>query len=794
MLLYSKDVSPHGKEIEDSPEKSSNDDSNQICSECGEVFSSCVALDHHRLSCGKLSSTYWDPVSEKYRYKSDDSRNEEISDDCEDDSGEYKCQLCPKSFQWKANLIRHQVFHDNNKNYQCENCDKVFTDPSNLQRHIRSQHLGARSHTCTECGKTFSTSSGLKQHQHIHSSVKPFQCEVCLKAYTQFSNLCRHKRMHADCRQQIKCKDCGQAFSTVTSLSKHKRFCEGALRNGIHCGFGGSKLPHLSPSNHVSPMNASMFIGLYGSRTPYPFCPPTAPTFPVLPTSNPFAALTAPVPSSESQLSVANHLRFQHGENMSHIKSFESSHHLPYKHDGSESSGLSSGSEIDTGSGSDAESESSESHEPVRPTFKKERDTEVITPPENSAKFDVRPLNLPQTLPTNKEQNAPFDLSKPTGQVRHMYNSNSNPHSPKNCISAFRPTEQPLDLSKKIIKEPSPSETTHKTHIFGHFKPTRCPSPPPPPPPPPQPKPNMQFSYPHFASPFVSKEMYDFNCMGKFQPTLNHCSKFLPYPTFPMTEPTYAAAAAAMASMSPFGMIPQCANKDFSPVAKMTKLQDQFPFSSPANRMKERYSCKFCGKIFPRSANLTRHLRTHTGEQPYKCKYCERSFSISSNLQRHVRNIHNKEKPFKCPLCDRCFGQQTNLDRHLKKHETDGPDVIDSPVHEQEKDDIFFPEVRKPIATDLEDNVVTKIVVPEISDEHYNGELLNDISDTEEGREIDIVDDEPKAKRTCFNEHILNNNSLKGLHLLPNGFGAVNTCVQTGYSLDKRFAPVPCPT
>jgi len=92
---------------------------------------------------------------------------------------------------------------------------------------------------------------------------------------------------------------------------------------------------------------------------------------------------------------------------------------------------------------------------------------------------------------------------------------------------------------------------------------------------------------------------------------------------------------------------------------------------------KDRYSCKYCGKNFPRSANLTRHLRTHTGEQPYKCKYCERSFSISSNLQRHIRNIHNKEKPFRCPLCDRCFGQQTNLDRHLRKHESDGPTILD---------------------------------------------------------------------------------------------------------------------
>jgi len=80
----------------------------------------------------------------------------------------------------------------------------------------------------------------------------------------------------------------------------------------------------------------------------------------------------------------------------------------------------------------------------------------------------------------------------------------------------------------------------------------------------------------------------------------------------------------------------------------------------------------FLFQVFPRSANLTRHLRTHTGEQPYKCKYCERSFSISSNLQRHVRNIHNKERPFRCHICDRCFGQQTNLDRHLLKHEIGG--------------------------------------------------------------------------------------------------------------------------
>lgn len=108
-----------------------------------------------------------------------------------------------------------------------------------------------------------------------------------------------------------------------------------------------------------------------------------------------------------------------------------------------------------------------------------------------------------------------------------------------------------------------------------------------------------------------------------------------------------------------------------------TPQQPKVFADATTGKIKDRYACKFCGKVFPRSANLTRHLRTHTGEQPYKCRYCERSFSISSNLQRHVRNIHNKEKPFKCPLCERCFGQQTNLDRHLKKHESDGPTILD---------------------------------------------------------------------------------------------------------------------
>ncbi|KAL7057117.1 hypothetical protein AAHC03_019116 [Spirometra sp. Aus1] len=83
---------------------------------------------------------------------------------------------------------------------------------------------------------------------------------------------------------------------------------------------------------------------------------------------------------------------------------------------------------------------------------------------------------------------------------------------------------------------------------------------------------------------------------------------------------------------------------------------------------KSRYQCPHCTKAFPRSANLNRHMRTHTGEQPYCCGQCNRRFSISSNMQRHVRNIHHLEKPFTCSFCARSFAQRTNLDRHLRHH------------------------------------------------------------------------------------------------------------------------------
>ncbi|CAE1322811.1 Histone-lysine N-methyltransferase MECOM,MDS1 and EVI1 complex locus protein EVI1-A,MDS1 and EVI1 complex locus protein EVI1-B,Transcription factor hamlet,Histone-lysine N-methyltransferase PRDM16 [Acanthosepion pharaonis] len=594
-----------------------------------------------------------------------------------DEDKEYICNLCPKKFDWKADLVRHQAHHSENR-FPCENCDKVFTDPSNLQRHIRSQHVGARSHACPECGKTFATSSGLKQHQHIHSSVKPFQCEVCLKAYTQFSNLCRHKRMHADCRQQIKCKDCNQVFSTVTSLGKHKRFCDGAFRNTMRVCYTPEKLVSASLGHipQTSPMTAFMY-----TQPRYPYYRPFNSPFPVI--TQPLAAMATAgfAPTPEALLPHENlESNSMLTENLPAPKEVK----RELKLSDSDMSEVSIGSDLDVSSGSDIESEGSSSKKHVISSSPNASKSVGHIDKKDSLYLNRKcsPLsrNRMDIVQHSSAQSMPFDLSKSSKAV-----INESP----SCKSGSE--EEPLDLSTKSKETVKIFETPRKTHIFGEIKTS--------------PAANTEAKL-HYAYQLPNSYMVD-----SFYPIDKDkfSSSLMTLTRFQLSAPGYP-------HMGSFGLVHQDMEKNMPPVVKMEKSPTAFRYPTGPNKYKERYSCKYCGKIFPRSANLTRHLRTHTGEQPYKCKYCERSFSISSNLQRHVRNIHNKEKPFKCSICGKSFGQQTNLDRHLKKHEAQGPNVTDSPVHEpdlDEKDEPYFADIRNFIENNTTAANISEAILPD---------------------------------------------------------------------------------
>ena len=721
-----------------------------VCEHCSKGFAWRPNLLRHkmvhgefrRFPCENCDKVFTDPSNLQRHI-----RTSHVGARC------HACPECGKTFATSSGLKQHTHIHSSVKPFRCEVCFKAYTQFSNLCRHKR-MHANCRMQIkCHKCGQAFSTVTSLSKHRRFcDSTPSPF-----LPGHVGRPPHGPPRMPPIDQSNDMMSNGgTGNHFSPFSN-----KFPQGAapflqppftshlqsLFAGQHTGSNfpflqnhGLMFPtmlqrmalnHLNGKSLLSPGSGSG--GSEHARSPGPGIPiDTKPPLDISAENNNTGVNNGNVADVKQMIDVRG------SESLKNIEEFRQRLLMNGQLDNKKCELQKNGV-----NGSIQEQSEQKLVADIKPEIQ-EQETKVAvesgttdSSSETSSGFDVN-RNKSDTEPAKvvkSRDHAPLDLSTPR-KIGDILNDSSEldnelVDSPKTIFSSeeklgtkesderpqspgdediSRTPEQKLEeprgfkpvgaksfvpvteisLFPKTSTSVSSSELFAKTTSVPSEHPSAMQSPTIPAPAFPRPlfSPETSPAFPRPVNPFLLGAMYRLNQnpYSPFHPSMSSPAASLP-PLAPRPLPFTPPFMNPLPS-SPF--LP-------SSLPLLGRLGCYSDVLAGHNKTKDRYGCKFCGKVFPRSANLTRHLRTHTGEQPYKCKYCERSFSISSNLQRHVRNIHNKEKPFKCPLCERCFGQQTNLDRHLKKHETcsDPSEIVDSPESMKMDDDMgYFDEIR----------------------------------------------------------------------------------------------------
>ena len=150
------------------------------------------------------------------------------SEDSDDESNTFTCDLCNYESNQEAVLIIHKknVHKEHNKEvlrYECDKCDYVDKSADNLLSHKLRQHKLRIQYDCKNCVYEADNGEDLKTHmnqEHKHVKIT-FVCDICEYEFSHKSTLLAHKNdVH---RLKLLCQECNYQSSSEQNLKAHNK-------------------------------------------------------------------------------------------------------------------------------------------------------------------------------------------------------------------------------------------------------------------------------------------------------------------------------------------------------------------------------------------------------------------------------------------------------------------------------------------------------------------------------------------------------------------------------------------
>ena len=202
-----------------------------ICVECGKLFSKFIYLETHMRKEHPERETF-ECTSCRKQYSTKENLRYHIA---EEHTKKFNCDSCKKSFKSEQELKLHDE-KDHTTNYDCNECDHQNTSEILLNKHIQLKHssdlreckgLGSQ-----KCGENFNSYNDLMDHRRDQHNSGNKICRYFRDGTCYFLNeekgkcwyLHRHDKISSNENyNEFECESCNQIFKTKSEVMSHRK-------------------------------------------------------------------------------------------------------------------------------------------------------------------------------------------------------------------------------------------------------------------------------------------------------------------------------------------------------------------------------------------------------------------------------------------------------------------------------------------------------------------------------------------------------------------------------------------